>query len=95
MTGKQSIVVDLTSTSDGPHCADLVSKPNFASGLSVDNNRNSFSMTSFIGSQYSYAGFNYDIATLRRLLHGARILYLCSGLPRPGDFADCSSQMGM
>ena len=73
-----------------------VSKPNAST---VDNSsvdmHGQFSMLEFIGSSYQYGGFRYSADTIRKLLHGARILYLCSGLERPGDFSHCSSQLGI
>ena len=54
-----------------------------------------FSMVDFINGQYWYAGNSYSWVDILRIVDGIKILYLCSGLLRPGDVTDCCNQLGM
>ena len=54
-----------------------------------------FSMVDFINGQHWYAGNSYSWVDILRIVDGIKILYLCSGLLRPGDVTDCCNQLGM
>ena len=61
----------------------------------VQSDDTQFSLFNLFDGQYYFDGFTFRFSQILTLTAGLHILYLCSGLPRPGDLAHCADQLKM